>query len=350
MNPGRGRLAFSVSLCLCLGVAAGRASAQTPPRPPAVRAPVAPPGATANPAVPVDAKVPVVANVQAPAQVRAGTPFEVVVRLQQADGAATYTNGGCVVRIQGRDFASTHYGPLSSSAAGKLYRDEAVVVVAHNVAPASIEVTPFTDLGGAAGRVVGAKVAQATTIVSETPLRRANRAGVRNGARLTMTEPAFLQAACSADGRAIFALVGNARDGFGLARYDTGNAAETAYLPLASFQLSKGVCPVSPTSGRTTAYSSARAGCMPPSRTRSWWSNWMPTPWRCAAWSVRARCASRLATTASPSSVATWLPCCRGATVQMSPCCSAAPMRAPPAPWPGSTCRGPAVPIPACST
>lgn len=243
MSAGCGLVSISLSMFWLLGVATEGASAQTPPRPPVIRAPTAPKGVTLNPTLKVDAKVPVVASIQAPMQMRAGSPFQVVVRLQQADAVGSYPNGGCVVRIQGRNFESTHFGALSGNSGGKHYRDETVEVVANSVGPANIEVTPFTYLEGGAGRAFGAKVARDCTALSETPLRRANRNGVRNGARLTMTEPTFMQAACSADGRAIFALVGNARDGFGLARYDTSNGAETAYLPLASFQLSRGVLP-----------------------------------------------------------------------------------------------------------
>lgn len=228
------RSSFVVSpllLALCLGH--GLATGGIAQVPPVVKPPTAPAGAGNQLGVLVDPKVPVVAGIEAPQQPHAGEPFAVVVRLAPAAVAGPYLAGGCLVRVQGREFSSD-WGTIH---AGENPRT--VEVVANAVGPLDIEVVPFTQQ--ATGRAIGTKVVRTSKVVSETPMRRGGHNGSRTGARLVLTEPVFLKPACSFDGRALFALVGDAVQGFGVARIDTSNGAETAYLPLASFQVSKGV-------------------------------------------------------------------------------------------------------------
>lgn len=219
-----------LALCLGHGLVTG-GIAQVPP---VVKPPTAPAGAGNQLGFLVDPKVPVVASIEAPLQPHAGEPFVVVVRLQRAAVAGPHlAASGCLVRVQGREFVSD---------AGDIHATEnrrTVEVVANAVGPLEIEVVPYTNREG--GRVIGTKMVRTSTVVSETPMRRGGHNGSRTGARLVLTEPVFLKPACSFDGRALFALVGDAVQGFGVARIDTSNGAETAYLPLASFQISKGV-------------------------------------------------------------------------------------------------------------
>lgn len=229
------RSALSVCLPLlacCAGLAmTSFVSAQVPP---VVKPPTAPVGSSNQLAVLVDPKVPVVAGIEAPQQPHAGEPFSVVVRLEPAAVAGPYlAASGCLLRVQGREFSSD-WGVIHATE-----NRRTVEVVANATGPLELEVVPFTQQQD--GRAIGRKVVRTVTVVSESPMRRAGHNGSRTGARLVLTEPVFLKPACSFDGRALFALVGDAVQGFGLARFDTTSGAETAYLPLASFQIAKGV-------------------------------------------------------------------------------------------------------------
>lgn len=229
------RPAFPVCLrwlACCLGLAmTSVVSAQVPP---VVKPPAAPTGGTNQLAVLVDPKVPVVAGIEAPQQPHAGEPFSVVVRLERAAVAEPYlAASGCLVRVQGREFISD-WGTIHATE-----NRRTVEVVANATGPFELEVVPFTQQQ--AGRAIGRKVVHTGAVVSESPMRRAGHNGVRTGARLVLTESVALKPACNFDGRALFVLVGDAVQGFGVARFDTISGAETAYLPLASFQIAKGV-------------------------------------------------------------------------------------------------------------
>lgn len=217
---------------------ASHAAAQQPP---VVKPPSAP--ASGLPAAVFDAKVPTVVAIEAPQQPKAGAPFQVVVKLRVADVAGAYGSGGCTVKVQGRSFRSPGFGELPFGAGGVRERTETIEVVAAAVGATEIEVAPYSVQGTPPREAQGPRVKRAITVTSESPMRRANRSGSRAGTTLLLAEPVYLRGACSADGRAVFAVVGDAVQGHGIARYDAATAVETAYLPLAGFHLHTSVAP-----------------------------------------------------------------------------------------------------------